>query len=93
MREEVRTHQYVMTLHAEEEMVDDNLIIYNVESTILSGETIERQKYKDLGQWKYLVKGQALSGDGVMLVGRISVIGKLIWFVVFVGMRAQKPVM
>ena len=31
MRDKVRTRQYVMTLHAEEEMSDDELTIFDVE--------------------------------------------------------------
>ncbi len=44
MREKVRTRQYVMTLHAEEEMDDDGLTIFDVERGILTGEVVERQK-------------------------------------------------
>ncbi|BAZ19747.1 hypothetical protein NIES4073_06200 [Kalymmatonema gypsitolerans NIES-4073] len=35
MREKVTSLQYVMTLHAEEEMNDDNLTIYDIEQGIL----------------------------------------------------------
>lgn len=31
MRDKINAHQYVMTLHAEEEMSDDNLTIYDIE--------------------------------------------------------------
>ncbi len=61
MREKVRTRQYVMTLHAEEEMVDDNLSIFDVESAVLTGHITERQKDKETYQWKYLVYGQTLN--------------------------------
>ena len=44
LREKVRTRQYVMTLHADEEMDEDELSIFDVESVILSGKIIERQK-------------------------------------------------
>jgi Domain of unknown function (DUF4258) len=44
MREKVRTRQYVMTLHGEEEMDEDDLTIFDVESAILTGEIFERQK-------------------------------------------------
>lgn len=37
MREKIRTRQYVMTLHAEEEMNDDDLSIFDVERAILTG--------------------------------------------------------
>lgn len=33
-----------MTLHAEEEMSDDGLTIYDIEHCILTGKIIERQK-------------------------------------------------
>lgn len=36
MREKIRQRQYVMTLHAEEEMNDDDLTIYDVERGILT---------------------------------------------------------
>jgi hypothetical protein len=35
MRDRVRKRQYVMTLHAEEEMADDGLTIFDVERAIL----------------------------------------------------------
>ena len=44
MREKVRRRQYVMTWHADEEMDDDGLTIFDVESGILTGTIIERQK-------------------------------------------------
>ena len=44
IREKIRTRQYVMTLHAEEEMGDDGLSICDVESVILTGESIEQQR-------------------------------------------------
>jgi hypothetical protein len=42
MREKVRTRQYIMTLHTEEEMDDDGLSIYDIEHVILSGRIMER---------------------------------------------------
>jgi hypothetical protein len=38
MREKVRSRQYVVTLHAEEEMASDGLTIFDVERAILTGE-------------------------------------------------------
>jgi len=37
MREKIRNRQYLMTLHAEEEMNADGLTIYDVERGILTG--------------------------------------------------------
>lgn len=44
MREKVRALAYVMTIHAEEEMEDDDISILDVEHVILTGEIIERQQ-------------------------------------------------
>lgn len=44
MQEKIRTLDYVLTLHAEEEMEDDELSILDVEQAFLTGEIIERQR-------------------------------------------------
>ena len=67
MREKIRTCQYVMTLHAEEEMSDDDLTVFDVEHAILIGKIVERQKDHKTGEWKYLVKGKTIS-QGVKLL-------------------------
>ncbi|MBT3368824.1 MAG: DUF4258 domain-containing protein [Nitrospina sp.] len=43
MREAVRLRHYVVTLHALEEMDDDDFSIFNVEHCILHGEIVTRQ--------------------------------------------------
>ena len=40
----IRTRQYVVTLHAEEEMADDELSVLDLERVILTGDIIERQR-------------------------------------------------
>jgi hypothetical protein len=50
MRECIRTKQYVMTIHAADEMDDDNLSIFDVESALLTGEITERQKDSATGE-------------------------------------------
>jgi len=60
IQEKVRIRQYVMTLHAEEEMDHDGLTIFDIEHGLLTGEIIERQKDQKTGEWKYLVEGQTL---------------------------------
>jgi len=40
MRELIHTRRYVMTLHAEEEMDADGLSIFDVESVILTGRSM-----------------------------------------------------
>lgn len=78
MREKVRARQYVMTLHAEDEMNDDGLSIFDVERGILTGEIIARQKDKTTAEWKYLVSGKTLTDDAVVVVGKLSLTEKLV---------------
>ena len=84
MREKVRALRYVMTLHAEEEMSDDDLSIFDVEHAILTGEIIERQKEGETGEWKYLIRGQAVDGTDVVVASKLSPTGKLIIITVYV---------
>ncbi len=83
MRERIRLRQYVMTLHGEEEMDEDDLTIFDVESAILTGEIIERQKEKTTAEWKYLVRGQTVASDNVIVVAKSSPTGKLVIITVY----------
>jgi hypothetical protein len=83
MREKVRLRQYIMTLHAEGEMEDDGLSIFDVESCILTGEVIERQKEIKTGEWKYVIKGRTLLGDSIMTVSKIGATDKLVFITVY----------
>ena len=83
MRECIRTRQYVMTLHATDEMYDDNLSIFDVESAVLTGQIIERQKDTVSGAWKYVLKGRTLDEESIFVVGKISSVNKLVMITVF----------
>jgi hypothetical protein len=80
-----------MTLHAEDEMKDDELSIFDVESVILTGEIIERQKDQQPDQWKYVLTGSCLSGEIACVVGRLSITGKLVIITIFRGTSGEKP--
>lgn len=84
MRERIRTRQYVMTVHAEEEMVDDHLSIFDVEHVVLTGEVIERQEDHDTGEWKYLVEGETIAGNLAVVVAKLSITDKLVIITVYV---------
>lgn len=83
MREKIRTRQYVMTLHAEEEMDEDELSIFDVESVILTGKIIERQKDMESFEWKYIIEGETIEGSSACIVGKISVTSKLVIITVY----------
>ena len=83
MQEKIRTRQYVMTLHAEEEMDDDELSIFDIERCILTGKITERQKDTVTKEWKYVVEGQSVSGDRIDAVAKLSLTGKLFIITVY----------
>lgn len=84
MRGRVRALRYVMTVHAEEEMSEDELSILDVEQAILTGEIIERQKDAETGEWKYLVSGKSLEGRNIVAVSKLSPTGSLVIITVYV---------
>lgn len=83
MREAIRTRNYVMTLHAEDEMNDDNLSIFDVERIILTGEIIERQKDEVTKEWKYLIEGDTILNFAAIAVSKLAVTGKLVIITVY----------
>lgn len=84
MREKIRQSQYVMTLHAEEEMNDEGLTIYDIERGILTGEITERQRDSVTAEWKYRIKGETVEGGEVEVVAKISPTGKLVVITVYI---------
>lgn len=78
VREKIRRRQYVMTLHAEEEMNEDGLTIHDVESAILAGEIRERQRDQVRGEWKYCIRGETQDDKEVEVVTKMGPTGKLV---------------
>ncbi len=84
MREKIRRREYVMSIHAEEEMNDDCLTIFDVERCILTGKILERQKDKVTAEWKYRINGKSLFDGEVEVVAKLSTTGKLVIITVYV---------
>ena len=78
MRDKIRVRKYVMTIHAEEEMNNDCLSIYDVERGILSGKIAERQKDRVTAEWKYRITGQTVDGTEIEVITKLSPTGKLV---------------
>jgi len=83
MRELVRARKYVMRVHAEDEMNSDGLTVYDVESIILTGQVMERQRDRASAEWKYLVSGRSLAGDRATVVAKFGPTSKLVFITVF----------
>ena len=72
MRNLVRLGLYVMTTRADEEADADDLSVYDVESAILSGKIVERQKEAETGEWKYVISGNAVDGRQMVVVAKFG---------------------
>jgi hypothetical protein len=89
MRDKVRTRQYVMTFHADEERDADKLSILDVEHCILTGTIVERQKDKDTAEWKYHIVGSAMRGRKMEVIGKIGTTDKLVIITVFLSLKLR----
>jgi hypothetical protein len=65
-------------------MEADQLTVFDVEHCILTGEIVERQKDARTGEWKYLVKGEALAGNQAVVVSTVGPTGKLVIITMYV---------
>jgi len=84
MRDRIRRREYIMSIHAEEEMNDDDLSIFDVEGCVLTGKILERQKDVVTAEWKYRINGKSLSGNEVEVVAKLSPTGKVVIITVYV---------
>ncbi len=83
MREKVRNLEYVLTIHAEEEMENNNLSIFDIENGILTGEIVERQKDQETGEWKYLLSGKTFNEEDIIIAAKLSLTDKLVVITVY----------
>ncbi|HKG97286.1 MAG TPA: DUF4258 domain-containing protein [Pyrinomonadaceae bacterium] len=58
-----------MTVHAVEEMAEDDLDVFDIEQAVLNGQIVRRNKHDPRGT-KYTIEGLAL--DGEKLVGVVG---------------------
>jgi hypothetical protein len=77
MRQKIRSNDYVMTLHAEEEMEEEGLTIFDVERAILIGEIVERQRDRQTAESKYRLRGASMGEEQIEVIAKLSLTGKL----------------
>ena len=65
----VRRGEYVLSIHAENEMADDGLTDQDLEAAILNGRIVRRERDR-IGRPKYVIEGTALDGRGVTAVAQ-----------------------
>ena len=70
IRQKILFKDYDMTVHAMEEMAEDDLDIYDIEEAILNGRVVRRNKQDPRGT-KYTIEGLALDSERLIgVVGR-----------------------
>ncbi len=83
MQLKIRRNDYVVTLHAEEEMDEDEFTIFDVERALLTGHILERQRDRETAESKYRVRGATVVGDSLELIAKFSPTGKLVILTVY----------
>jgi hypothetical protein len=79
MRDLVRDGRYVMTTHADEEADADDFTVFDVESAILTGKIVERQKESETGEWKYVISGEAVDGRPMSVVAKFGASAQVLY--------------
>ena len=85
LRHLIRTLSYVVSTHAADELEDDNLSILDLESIVLTGQILERQRDRATREVKYVVQGATLDGQAGEVVAKIGRNGRLFVITVYLA--------
>ncbi|MGB5079631.1 MAG: DUF4258 domain-containing protein [Burkholderiales bacterium] len=77
VRDLVRSLNYVVSLHAAEELEDDKLTILDLENIVLTGRILERQKDRETRETKIVIRGRTLDGRQAEAVVKVGPAGAL----------------
>lgn len=83
LRKLVRALRYVVSIHAAEELEDDDLTVLDLENILLSGQIIARQRDRRSHETKHLVRGLITDGGLAEAVVKIGPTGKLFVITVY----------
>lgn len=72
LRDLIRSLNYAVSIHATEELDDDDLSIFDLENIILTGAIVERQRDRKTREVKYIVRGYTLSDASAEAVVKIT---------------------
>lgn len=77
IRDCVRGLNYAVSLHAAEELDDDNLTIFDLENIIFTGEIVGRQRDRKTREVKLVIRGVSIEGIEAETVVKFSPSGAL----------------
>jgi hypothetical protein len=76
-RQAVRAEDFEIRDHALEEMEADGFSVLDLESCVLMGEIVERQRDRQTGEWKFIIEGPAVDGLGMIVVAKWIAMGRM----------------
>ena len=77
IRDLIRSLNYVVSLHAAEELEDENLTILDLENILLTGRIVERQRDRKTREVKFVIQGNTLDAREAEAVVKIGAAGTL----------------
>jgi hypothetical protein len=83
LRHLIRTLGYVVSTHAADELADDNLSFYNLESIVPTGQVTQRQRDASTRETKYVVRGSTRDGQAAEAGVKIGRTGRLVVVTVY----------
>ena len=83
IRDCIRSLNYVVSLHAAEELDDDDLTILDLETIILTGKITERQRDRKTREVKLVVRGRTIEGRAAETIVKLNQIGTLFVITVY----------
>ncbi len=75
--------EYIVTVHAYDEMAADDLTLWDVESAVLTGEILEKQKDQKSSEVKYRIRGISLDGIPMEVITKLAITEKLVIITVY----------
>ena len=85
IRNLVRSLNYVVSLHAAEELEDENLTILDLENIILTGRIVERQRDRQTHETKVVIRGRTLDNREAEAVAKVGPTGTLYIITVYLA--------
>jgi hypothetical protein len=73
----------IFTPHAQDEMNEDDLFIFDLEQCVLTGAIVERQWDDVYDEWKYLVAGESTDGDDMIAVVKLDYKGQIVFITTY----------
>ncbi len=68
-----------MTTHADEEADADDFTLFDVESAVLTGKIVEKQRHRETGEPKYVVAGETADGRSISVVTKFGTSGRMLY--------------